>query len=227
MGLFNKRKEEGSKGINDIPMPVEDTSESIANLRMPMANNVNLSAPPIPGGTLSDIKNQVSQPESSMPISSMPAVQDLPDVPNMQMPQEPFDGMMKSSNSNMEGFGDDSDSLFDFSELDTELAKDKSLPVKEDSQVTNVISPISKINFIEDDKQKAKDDTFFVTTTQFKALLEIVDAVKTKVKDATQTHLKLMDIKSEEDIEYENLRKDFQFIEEKLYEVDSLIFDNK
>ena len=36
---------------------------------------------------------------------------------------------------------------------------------------------------------------------------------------------RLVSIKAEEDIELESLRKDFQFIEDKLYEVDSTIFD--
>ena len=52
-----------------------------------------------------------------------------------------------------------------------------------------------------------------------------VDKVKEKFKESSDIHLKLLDIKSEEDLEYENLRKNFQFVEEKLYEVDSLIFE--
>lgn len=69
------------------------------------------------------------------------------------------------------------------------------------------------------------DDTYFVTTHQFKSLLEIVEAVKERVKISNERHLRLLDIKAEEDIEYENLRKDFQFVEDKLYEVDSIIFE--
>ena len=68
-------------------------------------------------------------------------------------------------------------------------------------------------------------DNFFITTAQFKALLEIVESVKLKVKESTEKHLRLLDIKSEEDIEYENLRKDFQYIEDKLYEADSILFE--
>ena len=225
MGLFNKKKQEDFNAINDIPMPVEDTSESIANLRVPVSENVNLAAPPIPGGTLFDIKNQVSQSDQSYsPVPSMPSVQELPDVPNMNMPEEPILGM--PSVAAME----DTDSLFDFSELDTQLEKEERpsnseavVELPSESSITS--STVSNINFVEDDKYN--DETYFVTTTQFKSLLEIIDSVKSKVKAATQTHLKLLDIKSEEDIEYENLRKDFQFIEEKLYEVDSLVFDKK
>ena len=74
-------------------------------------------------------------------------------------------------------------------------------------------------------KKVKKGDSSFLTTTQFKALLEIVDAVKNKVKDSSETHLRLMDMKAEEDIEYENLRKSFQFIEDRLYDLDGILFE--
>ncbi|MCH8519451.1 MAG: hypothetical protein LAT82_01720 [Nanoarchaeota archaeon] len=68
-------------------------------------------------------------------------------------------------------------------------------------------------------------ETFFLTTNEFKHLLELVDSVKDRVRISTQRHMKITTIKAEEDIEYENMKKDFQFIEDKLYEVDSTIFE--
>ncbi|MFP4402091.1 MAG: hypothetical protein ACLFPL_02570 [Candidatus Nanoarchaeia archaeon] len=73
--------------------------------------------------------------------------------------------------------------------------------------------------------KSSRNDTYFLTTTEFKSLLEMIDSVKERVKTSTQRHMKITSIKSEEDIEFDNMKKDFQFIEEKLYEVDSTIFD--
>jgi hypothetical protein len=67
---------------------------------------------------------------------------------------------------------------------------------------------------------------FYVTTTQFKDLLDIVDSVKLKIKSTNELYLRLADIKSEEDIEFENLRKSFIFVEEKLYELDRVLFSD-
>lgn len=71
----------------------------------------------------------------------------------------------------------------------------------------------------------SKDDTYFLTTSEFKHLLELIDTVKDRIKTSGQRHMKITSIKAEEDIEYDNMKKDFQFIEDKLYEVDSTIFD--
>ena len=71
----------------------------------------------------------------------------------------------------------------------------------------------------------SKDDTYFLTTNEFKHLLELIDLVKDRIKTSGQRHMKITSIKAEEDIEYDNIKKDFQFIEDKLYEVDSTIFD--
>ena len=70
-----------------------------------------------------------------------------------------------------------------------------------------------------------KNDTYFLTTTEFKSLLEKIESVKNRIKTSSHRHMKIMNIKAEEDIELDSLRKDFQFIEDKLYEVDSTIFD--
>ena len=72
---------------------------------------------------------------------------------------------------------------------------------------------------------KTSDKEFFITTSQFKKLLEIIDNVKLKVKHSNDLYLKLADIKSEEDIEFENLRKSYIYIEERLYELDKTIFE--
>jgi len=221
MGLFSKKKEELDNNIlGDIPMPVKNEVKSNnIDLQMPTSSSVNLSAPPIPGGNLTDIKNEVSAPSFSSGNSFNESYNsnsfDVEDGDNVQI---------KEQEMVMPQVEDDSDSLFDFSELDNEL--DFSNKVNENVKRQEVVSELPEINFVEDEKHHSlKDETYFVTTSQFKSLLEIVDSVKTRVKEASETHLKLMDLKSEEDIEYENLRKDFQFIEEKLYEVDSLIFD--
>ena len=72
---------------------------------------------------------------------------------------------------------------------------------------------------------KVSEKEFFITTSQFKKLLEIIDNVKLKVKHSNDLYLKLADIKSEEDVEFENLRKAYIYIEERLYELDKTIFE--
>lgn len=217
MGLFSKKKEETMAP----PMPPAPQAPSMgsfgSNLQAPAAELSNLNAPPIPGGSLADIKEQVAFKPSSMSMPSM-------DSSSMVMPSEvESHDDVEESDINF-----DDDSLFDFSEL--ELQSPVEGEVEQSAKVVSVADEDSdsdvNMDFINHEKKiKEHDDTYFVTTKQFKSLLEIVDSVKNKVKESSETHLRLLDIKSEEDIEYENLRKDFQFIEEKLYEVDSIIFD--
>lgn len=104
------------------------------------------------------------------------------------------------------------------------------VPVNNAPQPTDTnMSRDTNLNFISNKNLNpghvSHEKDFFITTHQFRSVLEIIESVKNKVKESSETHLRLMDIKSEEDIEYENLRKDFQFIEDKLYELDSVIFE--
>ena len=131
------------------------------------------------------------------------------------------------------------ESLFDFSSLDI------SSPVENNAQISNSNSfssserqstfidtrgntNASSLSFVSGRSKQARSsvsDNLYVTTSQFKTFLDIVEQVRSRVKDSSDRHLRLLDIKSEEDIEYENLRRDFQYVEDKLYEIDSLIFD--
>lgn len=234
--------------VDNFNAPTDMQQESSPNLDSPISyGHMNLSAPPIPGG-LGEIKNQVTSPSenemSNNNLNQMPMAQDLPETPNMEMPNFEVENNIQENH----------DDLFDFSDIDSQLSANSQnvsnnsnveLPNLENNSndINNQTSKMNEednlnrntndvnlpeINFIEENAhsdKKVRDETYFVTTSQFKSLLEIVDGVKMKTKEATETHLKLMDIKAEEDLEFENLRKSFQYIEEKLYEVDSLIFD--
>jgi hypothetical protein len=208
MGLFSK-KEATNTGAQMPPAP--PVNEAGANqIPEPTPSVKNLSNPPAPGGSLDDIKNQVAG-------SEQPALEQQVQTSEVNMP------------SNNEMSLEDDDSLFDFSELgvDSPIQSEETFTPASVEEEKDVSYSESELKFMNEDKHKVNsNETYFVTTRQFKALLEIVESVKTKVKEASETHLRLLDMKAEEDIEYENLRKDFEFIESKLYEVDSIIFEN-
>lgn len=209
MGLFSK-KEASSSGAS-IPQAPPVNQAGINQFPEPIKNIKNLSTPPLPGGSLEDIKNQVAGTQASQPMNTQLNM----GIPEMDMHED---------NMDMEN----NDSLFDFSDIEINS------PVESEQTFTPLTTPAtqevkyneSELKFLEDKKHKINtDETYFVTTRQFKSLLEIVENVKNRVKEASETHLRLLDMKAEEDIEYENLRKDFEFIESKLYEVDGIIFD--
>lgn len=221
MGLFSKSKEETKNDAPPVPPAPQSNAPAPApqapvEIQKPNEESNNLSPPPIPGGSLNDIKNEVSSKKDSKTANENEETDNN---------EETEDNEEKLTSNNEE------DSLFDFSELDvnapvnTQIEADKDIinPNNETEQHKSAADD-ADMNFIKHRHTPSKD-TYFVTTHQFKSLLEIVEAVKNKVKDASETHLKLLDIKAEEDIEFENLRKDFQFIEDKLYEVDSIIFE--
>lgn len=225
MALFNKKQDDRNVNIPPMPpaAPVQPVKAPVGNIAPPAPELNNLSAPPAPGGNLADIKAQVgnaSQNNNSMPPASAPIqVESSSDVKQPVSTQEAVD---------------EDDSLFDFSELEIETPIENKHSNNSQKQIQNEKSTNREVNFEEDSdlsfinrksRNKVVSETYFVTTKQFKSLLEIVESVKLKVKNSAETHLKLLDIKAEEDIEFENLRKDFQFIEDKLYEVDNIIFE--
>jgi len=226
MGLFSKNKDD----MPATPVMPPAMAENSSNLAPPAVEGTgNLSAPPIPGGNLDDIKSQVQASAASAPV--MPASAPLPPINDMgQIPdvQESAMGVPNiAEETEVDSMNLDDESLFDFSELDLDTPQEVPEEAEKEESVEAESSPLDDLSFIKKNRKIQDYETFFITTKQFKSLLEIVDLVKKKVKNASETHLRLMDIKAEEDIEYENLRKDFEFIEDKLYEVDNLIFEKQ
>ncbi len=246
MGLFSKHKSSDSTmppappsaSLNSIKESSQGSSMSdLPSPPMPeMSKSGNLSPPPIPGGnSLDDIKEQVSYNNNNSNNAMM----------NNQSNDSSFDSQGNDSNS----FDSSSDSLFD-DMFSTDEEHQEDVSKKSDNsqrmQTTNNGSAFDITEFdnsesLVDTSMERSDslgfvrgghynshsgkDSCFLTTSQFKALLEIVEGVKSKVKDSTEIHLRLMDIKSEEDIEYENLRKNFAQMEDKLYELDTILFE--
>jgi len=219
MGLFNRHKTEEVK--TNAPSQTSNALAAAVGLDMntpPEGQpSAKLTPPPTPGGTFDDIKSQVTS--NTPPTTS-------------QIPVAPVAAPTPESN--------EEDSLFDISDL--ELPQDEAqglnqsdsvepqeieMPKRNESTVDTSLERSGDLSFISNKNVAAKisSSSYYVTTQQFRTLLEIVEAVKVRVKEASETHLRLLDIKSEEDIEYENLRKDFQFIEDKLYELDGIIFE--
>jgi len=204
MGLFSK-KEETKKTVTAPPVQVpQATSTQNKTIEAPekgLKEINNLIAPKIPGeNSLNDIKKEVIKPEYK-----------------------------QANQENFENNNESEDSLFDISDIDFEepLNNQNQLEANEDTSIDTNLESKKNMEFIKHNPhhQNKISETFYITTSQFKTLLEIIENVKTKVKESSENHIRLMDIKSEEDIEYENLRKNFQYIEDKLYEVDNLIFE--
>ena len=248
MGLFSKHKDDQSKlpeppappatdkgaPASEMPVPPASTPEPVAPGTGDVSAPSKLSAPPMPGGSLDDIKSQLA-PSSPAPGGMGPEAPELVpegNAPVMQAPEEQ-DFTAESSS------GDDS--LFDFSDLNLGSPNSEQTGGESLGQLTTLEeSPTDtpegtidthmnddvSLNFIQGGHKSRKlNENYYVTTHQFKALLEIVEGVKERVKMSNERHLRLLDIKAEEDIEYENLRRDFQYIEDKLYEADKLIFE--
>ena len=230
MGFFSSKKEE--KKVSTVPAvppaPAAAPVPSVSNCSSEVSNVGNLAPPSIPGGShLDDIKSEVA---SSADNNSTGVVSE----------QQDSSSLTDSSDLSL-----NTDSLFDLSDLDlapeveeksmtssqsnsgnVDLSSEREIPIAQSDVIDTNTENLSSLSFASrSGVSRSKDEDIFVTTSQFKSLLSIIDSVKARVKEATETHLRLMDIKSEEDIEYENLRKSFQYVEDKLYEVDNLIFE--
>lgn len=221
MGLFSKHKTEDSSA-QAPPMPPAPNSDSNNLADMPSAPDMNskkdslpdlpsmdssLKAPSFPTSSLDDIKSQVSP---------------LAQTSNVEQTER------ENTDVNVEDQGEDNDSLFDMFNVDLpeEIHSEEHEP-EVNSKVSNYTPSSSKsLSFTRrSSHNRSVDDMKFLTTSQFKAMLDVVENVKQSVKDSSDIHMRLMDMKSEEDIEYENLRKNFQSIEDKLYELDNILFE--
>lgn len=85
-----------------------------------------------------------------------------------------------------------------------------------------VTKPEYNFNFV----KKKEEKPIFIKTKQYQDLLESVEEIKNKIKSSYDTYLRISELKSEEDIEVENLRKEFEEIETKLYRIDQILFEN-
>jgi hypothetical protein len=210
MGLFNTKKSDES-ALPPAPNAPPSLNENSKGGDLPP-----MPAPPEPvaaqvNGNIEEIKSQIAMPEPPTLSESF---------------EEPTSTSFETNKKTKENTEvEQPDSLFDLSDLELpeleEELPEKNQKIEETRKEEDLPS-----HFIESKKEKIDTDKpFFITTSQFKSVLEIVEAVKSKTKESSQRHLRLLDIKSEEDIEYENLKKDFISIEDKLYELDNLLFD--
>jgi hypothetical protein len=200
--------------------------------------NNDLPVPPPPSPQLNPMEEKL---EEGATLSPPPVIRgDIPDIKSLVNPVE----KKEEDNHDEDEFSSlTDDSLFDFSNMsNSESFEDSNLSEEHDELRRKSLDNNNENRLIpSDDTEKSTDLTFtkrnqhsfgnkkensiFITTIQFKALFEIIEDVKDRVSAGNETHLRLLDLKAEEDIEYENLRKDFQFLEDKLYELDSIIFE--
>jgi hypothetical protein len=217
-----------ASGMPPAPgMGAPETSESVLS---EIPDGSNLTPPSLPGSGLDDIKSQVVGDMPTLESSSgMPEKQEIDnsafESPEISSDDDLFnmfkvdDSEIPQSHTRTSLPSDSEDESHD--DIHSDLEEDTYIPETIETHTSNDVA----LNF-ETKKISKKDETIFLTTTQFKALLEVVDSVKSKIKTSTETHLRLMDMKAEEDVEYESLRKNFQFIEDKLHDLDGILFDN-
>ncbi|MFT4244527.1 MAG: hypothetical protein ACMXYB_03685 [Candidatus Woesearchaeota archaeon] len=245
MSIFKKKKQETPPvpnlgGINEIK------SEISGNNTQSNSNNVSMSPPPSPVPTPPPSPVPTPSPQHSIP-PSQDTMQSLPPTQtnsNFSSPSNSQSSLEKKENQSSQNLAMTSastnpktvldESLFNLEDfelpnlddLDSQDSKVKSKINQDVSQENSTQAKIKSSNFIPTKGlTSSKEETFFLTTSEFKHLLELIDTVKDRVKVSSQRHMKITTIKAEEDIEYENIKKDFQFIEDKLYEVDSTIFE--
>ena len=213
----------GSMGAQDSGSP------STGNLQAGMPE------PPTPSSEgINDIKNQISSTQGSQGAQASGSMEAQGSSLQGSQPPGPTGTSESGNTESMASSNEDEiDSLFDFSDLDSQLPGDNdssqeqntTLPATQEEKTKNHSEEDLRFVKTQDSHKNSTNESLYITTAQFKSLLEIVEEVKNKAKDSADRHLRLLDIKSEEDIEYENLKKDFAFIEDKLYEVDNLIFE--
>ncbi len=250
MGFFSRKKDESSN-LPPAPMPpVAQGMDRLSASPMDVSKQAPyLSMPSVPSrSSLDDIKSQVISNGSSSNFNNM----NNSNLNNQNFGANQMQPSVQESAQNSSSLADDA--LFDFSTLDLGEPQEEEIVSKPTTPATvsvtnsnvsrnavvapesqnssyvdkNIINHEGSLSFVSNKNRFNKpgvNDNLFVTTSQFKTFLEIIEQVRVRVKDSSDRHLRLLDIKSEEDLEYENLRKDFQYIEDKLYEVDSLIFD--
>ena len=145
---------------------------------------------------------------------------------NLQNSQQiPIDKMGNSNQQNMSqpsNSMDSDDFLFDFPTTSRE-----SLQLSQEQKLKNVSNKKNEkdFSFSENDNLSQSESPFYIASQEYEKLLEIIKSVKDKVKKGSDVYLKLLDIKAQEDVEYDNLQKTFSYIEEKLYDADTLIFE--
>ncbi len=231
MGFFSSNKEVNKKvSATTAPMPPAPSVGSAAPTTnsSSVSNAGKLTPPPVPANPqLEEIKTEITSGSETKTNSN----------------NNNNGNSFTNTQNNFSVQNKDNESLFDLSDLDItepELnvektneggteGNDKDMNVNSEVPKEDMIDPddenISRLSYRHSETKRGEDKDIYITTSQFKTLFSVINSVKEKVKEASETHLRLTDIKSEEDIEYENLRKTFHFIEDKLYEVDGLIFE--
>lgn len=234
MPMFGKKKED------EMPLPPSPSSGALQDIKE------EISSPPQPPMPSDSGATPAPQPPSLNAAPAIPMLSQEMGTPAPMPPQAapPQQVMPSTEVKTPELNTAESDSLFNLDDFelpnldDPELMNDVESLDDHDDQISSqhvaaASVPDSSASSVDYDVHVSKsrrlnvpkNDTFFLTTTEFKTLLDKVDQVKDRIKDSSQRHMKIMGIKAEEDIEIETMRKDFQFIEEKLYEIDSTIFD--
>ena len=129
-----------------------------------------------------------------------------------QTPQNESSQIEDFEDNKIEGL-DMSNPLFDFPDEKTD-----NLDFEKKS---NQIEPQKNFNIIKEESKNHK--YFFMTTSQCKDYLEILDNIRKILKESSKSCAKITEIKKEEEEELENLRKNFSKIEEKFYKIDLII----
>lgn len=239
MSMFSSKKEDSppappggaqESGLNEIKKEISTPSSTPSPSMPPLP-----VAPPVSQNSQS-VPQQSPSPSMMPPSSPMMAPENFSQLPPQQPPVAKVESHPSPSVEKIHDDPIEEESLFNLDDFELPsldgVSYDKAQSVDDEKIQLASPHPQRESNHLSADDfvptkglSVAKDDTYFLTTTEFKHLLEQIDAVKERIKASTQRHMKILSIKAEEDIEIESMKKDFQFIEDKLYEVDSTIFD--
>lgn len=220
MGLFSFGKKEEAKpslNLKDIQSSVVGKNNPNQDGPIPSFPPERSSAPPMPKPPqpMAMDENDEEDKDLTLDLSTLPhnEAKRLMDKPAPKKDQD----------------------LFDLHDLDIELdklsapapkaSKEKVAMDEDDSDEEDNHEQYDFERDISSHASPNPEAPLFITTEQYKSMADLVEQVKERVKNSSDTYLKILDYKGEEEIELENLRKDFEFIEDKLYQLDSLLFD--
>ena len=71
------------------------------------------------------------------------------------------------------------------------------------------------------------NENFFISMNDYRIFLDNINLVKKKIDESYKIHQWFLKKNEEEDIEFDNLKKNIVSVESELYKIDELIFENK
>jgi len=217
MGIFSKKKTT-EENLSDVKKGVmqANTPQGIERIQNPPQRTA------VNPAVRSQNRNTLQAPQQSN-VPQNTNINLKPPVTNVESEKTGISNQNLDSNLDLFNLKDlnlDLEDLED-NESKTDISKEQ-----QKQHIENKKEDVDLSKYKTEDLEKVDtDNPIFISTEQFKKVIDSIEFVKSKVKTATDTYIRILDIKSEEDLEFDNLKKDFQNLEDKLYEIDSILFE--